>query len=73
MQAAQPGAVNADLFARQDGSIATLLVLLEDAPRGIPDFYVRYHTMQLLTLLAVADPGRMQEVRGPGSYLEFSA
>eukprot|EP00891_Asterochloris_glomerata_P008864 jgi/Astpho2/8864/fgenesh1_pg.00129_%23_44_t len=60
-QAAQPGAVNADLFARQDGSIATLLVLLEDAPRGIPDFYVRYHTMQLLTLLAVADPGRMQE------------
>ena len=34
--------------------MAKLLALLEDEPVGVNDFYVRYHTLQLLTALAVS-------------------
>ena len=48
----QAGAINADLFARTPNNIPLLLSLLEDEPVGLSDFYVRYYTVQLLTLLA---------------------
>ena len=55
-------AINAELFARGKGAVAMLLTLLEDEPVGVNDFYVRYHTLQLLTALS-ASPQRLQEVR----------
>lgn len=52
----QAGAVNADLFAREPSHVPLLLALLEEEPVGISDFYVRYHTVQLLTgLLQVCE------------------
>ena len=56
------GAINAELFAREKGNVAMLLALLEDEPVGVNDFYVRYHTLQLLTALAVSSH-RLLEVR----------
>lgn len=47
----QAGAVNAELFARKPEHVSLLLSLLEDEPVGVNDFYVRYHTVQLLTAL----------------------
>ena len=56
------GPINAELFAREKGNVAMLLALLEDEPVGVTDFYVRYHTLQLLTALAVSSH-RLLEVR----------
>lgn len=55
-------AVNAGLFSQSKENLQMLLVLLEDAPMGVPDFYVRYHTVQILTALAAVASSRVQEV-----------
>lgn len=55
-QEVAPGQVNAELFAREAGSVPLLLSLLEEE-----DFYVRYHTVQLLTVLLSTNPHRLQE------------
>jgi len=56
------GPINAELFSREKGNVAMLLALLEDEPVGVNDFYVRYHTLQLLTALALSSH-RLLEVR----------
>ena len=63
MQGPQPAALNAELFSRGKDNINLLLGLLDDESAGVPDFYVRYHTVQLLTALAAASSYRMQEVK----------
>ncbi|KAA6420456.1 MAG: golgin candidate 6-like [Trebouxia sp. A1-2] len=57
-----PAAVNAEMFSRGKDNIGMLLGFLEDEPAGISDFYVRYHTIQLLTSLAAVSSLRIQEV-----------
>ena len=47
----QACAINAEQLARRSDHVGLLLGLLEDEPVGVPDFYVRYHTVQLLTAL----------------------
>jgi len=39
-----------------------LLGFLKDGPQAVSDFYVRYHTVQLLTALAAGGPYRLQRV-----------
>ena len=39
-----------------------LLAFLKDGPQAASDFYVRYHTVQLLTALAAGGPYRLQKV-----------
>ncbi|KAL0019412.1 hypothetical protein WJX77_011077 [Trebouxia sp. C0004] len=56
-----PAAINAELFSRGKDNVEMLLGLLEDEPAGISDFYVRYHTIQLLTSLAAVSSFRIQE------------
>ncbi|GAX81853.1 hypothetical protein CEUSTIGMA_g9281.t1 [Chlamydomonas eustigma] len=56
----QAGGVNADLFTRVPNHVPMLLALLEEEPVGISDFYVRYHTLQLLAGLLQACPHRLQ-------------
>ncbi|DBA66722.1 hypothetical protein WJX79_001922 [Trebouxia sp. C0005] len=56
-----PAAVNAEMFSRGKDNIGMLLGFLEDEPAGISDFYVRYHTIQLLTSLAAVSSLRIQE------------
>eukprot|EP00854_Cymbomonas_tetramitiformis_P003873 gene3873-4834_t len=52
-----PCKVNADLFAREKGYVQLLLSLLEEE-----DFYVRYHTVQLMTeIISKAPQGCLQE------------
>ncbi|KAG0630720.1 hypothetical protein M758_1G199600 [Ceratodon purpureus] len=53
----QAGKVNSELLAREPASIALLLGLLDE-----PDFYVRYHTLQLLTALLTNCPTRLQDM-----------
>lgn len=53
----QPGIVNSELFARESASIALVLSLLDE-----PDFYVRYHTLQILTALLTNCPERLQDL-----------
>lgn len=53
----QPGLVNSELLAREPDSIALVLSLLDET-----DFYVRYHTLQLLTALLTNCPARLQDV-----------
>ncbi|MCO5615160.1 hypothetical protein L7F22_069449 [Adiantum nelumboides] len=43
----QPGMLNSELLAREEGSASLLLSLLDEE-----DFYVRYHTLCLLTMLS---------------------
>ena len=62
MQGPQPAALNAELFSRGKDNIEVLLGLLNDEPAGVSDFYVRYHTVQLLTALATVSSYRIQEV-----------
>lgn len=62
MQGPHPAAINAELFSRGKDNIEMLLSLLDDEPAGISDFYVRYHTIQLLTSLAAVSSFRIQEV-----------
>ena len=66
-QEAHVGPINAELFSREKGNVAMLLALLEDEPVGVNDFYVRYHTLQLLTALAVSSH-RLLEVRTDCSF-----
>lgn len=63
VQGLQPAAINAELFSRGKDNIELLLGLLKDEPAGVADFYVRYHTVQLLTSLAAISSYRVQEVR----------
>ena len=62
MQGLQPAALNAELFSSGKNNIEMLLGLLDDEPAGVSDFYVRYHTVQLLTALATVSSYRIQEV-----------
>ncbi len=62
VQGPHPAAINAELFSRGKDNVEMLLGLLEDEPAGISDFYVRYHTIQLLTSLAAVSSFRIQEV-----------
>ncbi|KMZ57208.1 hypothetical protein ZOSMA_88G00280, partial [Zostera marina] len=52
----QPASMNSDLFSREPESISVLLSLLSE-----DDFYVRYYTLQLLTVLLTHSPNRLQE------------
>ncbi|KAL9269748.1 Golgin putative 6-like protein [Drosera capensis] len=52
-----PATLNADLLSREGDSISLLLSLLDEE-----DFYVRYYTLQLLTVLLTNSPSRLQEV-----------
>ncbi|GAB2279001.1 Golgin candidate 6 [Dionaea muscipula] len=52
----QPATLNADLLCREGDSISLLLGLLEE-----DDFYVRYYTLQLLTVLLTNSASRLQE------------
>jgi hypothetical protein len=63
MQSTDPGAINAELLAKSPDTVPLLLSFLEEEPVGTSDFYVRYHTVQLLTALAAGGPYRLQGVR----------
>eukprot|EP00250_Pteridium_aquilinum_P013189 c21189_g1_i1 orf=111-2885(+) len=52
----QPGVLNSELLAREEGSASLLLSLLDEE-----DFYVRYHTLCLLTMLCRNSSVRLQE------------
>ncbi|KAL6549937.1 Golgin candidate 6 [Orobanche minor] len=52
----QPALMNSDLLSREVGSISLLLSLLSEE-----DFYVRYYTLQLLTVLLTNSQNRLQE------------
>ena len=58
-----PAKINAELLAKGADTVPLLLSYLESGERG--DFYVRYHTIQLLTALAAGGPYRLQGVRAP--------
>ncbi len=45
-------------------SLPLLLSLLEEEPVGCVDFYVRYHTVQLLRTLLASSTLAIQEVGG---------
>lgn len=51
-------AMNAEMFVRGNGNIEALLDLLPN--QG--DFYIRYHTVQLLTALAHSSTPRVAQV-----------
>ncbi|XP_010554063.1 PREDICTED: golgin candidate 6-like isoform X2 [Tarenaya hassleriana] len=51
-----PALMNSDLLSREAENITLLLSLLEEE-----DFYVRYHTLQILTALLMNSPNRLQE------------
>ena len=61
VQATGSGAINMELFAKVPGNIAILLRLLEATSPAMQDFYVRYFTVQLLTLLAIGNSYRLQQ------------
>ncbi|XP_068650224.1 golgin candidate 6 isoform X2 [Aristolochia californica] len=52
----QPALLNSDLLSREPDSISLLLSLLSE-----DDFYVRYYTLQLLTVLSTHSSNRLQE------------
>ena len=62
MQGPAATAVNAELFSQGKANLEVLLSLLDDEPAGVSDFYVRYHTVQILTALAAVSSYRVQEV-----------
>lgn len=53
-----PGAINAELFSRMEGSLALVLGLLAPDAAMASDFGARYYAARLLTACAVANPGR---------------
>ncbi|EFN51480.1 hypothetical protein CHLNCDRAFT_140241 [Chlorella variabilis] len=57
----QAVAVNAQQLARMPDAMPLLLNLLEQGPAGVPDFYARYYTLQVLKGLASAAPHHLQE------------
>lgn len=62
MQGPAATAVNAGLFSQGKDNLQMLLSLLEEEPTGVSDFYVRYHTVQIITALAAVSSFRVQEV-----------
>ena len=56
-----PGAANADALARKPANVELLLSLLDES-----DFYVRYHTVQLLTALSATNARQLQA--RPGGF-----
>lgn len=58
--------MNAEMFARGDSNIQTLLALLQDQA----DFYIRYYTVQLLTALAHTSSHRVTQARCCRTFLE---
>ena len=62
LQGADPAAINAELLAKNEEIVPLLLAFLKDGPQGALNFYVRYHTVQLLTALAAGGPYRLQRV-----------
>ncbi|KAH6769014.1 golgin putative 6 [Perilla frutescens var. frutescens] len=52
----QPALMNSDLLSREVENISLLLSLLSEE-----DFYIRYYTLQLLTVLLTNSPSRLQE------------
>ena len=62
LQGADPAAINAELLAKNEELVPLLLGFLKDGPQAASDFYVRYHTVQLLTALAAGGPYRLQRV-----------
>lgn len=62
LQGADPAAINAELLAKNEEVVPLLLAFLKDGPQAVSDFYVRYHTVQLLTALAAGGPYRLQKV-----------
>ena len=52
---AHAGAANADAFLRSPTNLDLVMSLLDES-----DFYVRYHTMQLLTALSATNPFEVQ-------------
>jgi hypothetical protein len=65
MQDVQAASINAEQLARTPDAVTLLLSLLEERPVGVPDFYVRYHTLQTLRALLGANAGMLQEVGRP--------
>ncbi|BDA49633.1 General vesicular transport factor p115 [Coccomyxa sp. Obi] len=59
-QGPDSNAINAELLAKSPDTVPMLLGFLDEEPAGIKDFYVRYHTVQLLTALAAGGPYRLQ-------------
>lgn len=55
-EGAGPGAVNAEAFARVPAHVELILSLLDES-----DFYVRYHTVQLLTALSATNAHHLRE------------
>ena len=53
-----PGAINAELACRMEGSLALVLGLLAPDAAMAGDFGARYYAARLLTACAVANPGR---------------
>jgi hypothetical protein len=53
---AGPGAANAEAFARVPAHVELILSLLDES-----DFYVRYHTVQLLTALSATNAHHLRE------------
>lgn len=43
--------LNCELFTRNKENLVILLSLLEEEPVGVNDFYVKYHTTQIITCL----------------------
>lgn len=62
LQGPDSNAINAELLAKSPDTVPMLLGFLDEEPAGIKDFYVRYHTVQLLTALAAGGPYRLQGV-----------
>uniref|UniRef100_A0A7N0UNC8 Golgin candidate 6 n=2 Tax=Kalanchoe fedtschenkoi TaxID=63787 RepID=A0A7N0UNC8_KALFE len=52
----QPALMNTDLLSREADNISLLLGLLTE-----DDFYIRYYTLQILTVLLTNSPNRLQE------------
>lgn len=56
-----PGAINCDLLTQKGDNIAVIFSLLEEEPIGVEDFYVRYHTVQLLSCLVNTGVYKIEE------------
>ncbi|GMH42390.1 hypothetical protein BSKO_10309 [Bryopsis sp. KO-2023] len=60
-QEASAGVINCELFTQKPENLSVVLSLLEDEPIGVNDFYVRYHSVQLLTCLLNTSIFKLQE------------
>ncbi len=55
--------MNAEQLLRSAECVPMLLSLLDDEPLGMPDFYVRFYTLDVLKGLLAANAQLLQEVR----------